>query len=186
METDVLQLDIALTHAINSLAGQFAPLDWIMLFLAKIVVFLMVLAVAVRWFWPSNRPHERHVAVSCGLAAALALGANQVILLFYDRLRPYETGVSHPLLPPNSDPSFPSDHSTLAFAIAATLLLQRHPLAKLFGILAALVALSRVYVGVHYSGDVLGGAVIGSLFAWIVSRLYREGNALDRRLVKIL
>lgn len=182
----MLQLDIALTQAINAFAGQFAPLDWIMLFLAKIAVYLMVLAVAARWFWPSDRPHERHVALSCGSASALALAVNQIVLLFYDRIRPYDAKVSHLLVAPSADPSFPSDHAALAFAIAAMLLLKRHPLAKACGVLAVLIALSRVYVGIHYAGDVLGGAAIGYAAACLVSRLYREGNALDRRLVKIL
>jgi undecaprenyl-diphosphatase len=181
-----MNIDAFLTHLINLPAGHVPPLDWIMLFLAKIAVYLLVLAVAMRWYWPGDRGFERHVVVSCGLAAGLGLAANQVILLFYDRLRPYEANVTHALLPPNGDPSFPSDHATLAFAIAAMLAVKRHRWAPWFLIAATLIALSRIYVGVHYVSDVLGGCAIGCLAAVALNFVYRRDSAIDRRLVSIL
>ena len=39
-------------------------------------------------------------------------------------------------------------------------------------LLALLIALSRLYVGVHYPGDVITGAIIGSLMAWLVYKVY--------------
>jgi len=67
----------------------------------------------------------------------------------------------HALIDVPSNPSFPSGHATASFACAATLawLTPLSPIA-LYG-LAALIAFSRVYVGVHYPLDVIGGAALG-------------------------
>ena len=66
------------------------------------------------------------------------------------------------------------------------LLLQRLPLRAAVAVLAALlICLSRVYIGIHYAFDVLGGAAVGAVVAVVVARLYREGNWLDRMAVRI-
>lgn len=179
-------LDTELTSWINGFAGHSAILDAVMLFFAKISVYLMVLAVALRWFWRGGRAHNRHVAISCGLAAAAGLAVNQLILMGFDRIRPYDLGVTKLIVDKSADPSFPSDHATLAFAIAFMLLLKKDRFARLFLALAALVAVSRVYAGIHYMGDVVGGLAIGGLAALAVNRLYAAGNWLDRRLIAIL
>jgi membrane-associated phospholipid phosphatase len=66
-----------------------------------------------------------------------------------------------PLVTVPGDPAFPSGHASTSFACAAVLtwLTPLSP-APLFAV-AALVAISRVYVGVHYPLDVVGGAVLG-------------------------
>jgi undecaprenyl-diphosphatase len=45
---------------------------------------------------------------------------------------------------------------------------------------------SRVYIGTHYVGDVLGGAVTGIVAAFVVRAAYREGSKLDRLVTSIL
>ena len=67
----------------------------------------------------------------------------------------------HPLVHVPGSPSFPSGHAATSFACAATLawLTPLSPVA-LYA-LAALIAFSRVYVGVHYPLDVIGGAALG-------------------------
>ncbi len=57
--------------------------------------------------------------------------------------------------------SFPSSHATNSFALAAALCYYYPRWAWAFGGLAAAIAYSRVYLGAHYPGDVLGGAAIG-------------------------
>jgi undecaprenyl-diphosphatase len=73
--------------------------------------------------------------------------------------------------------SFPSSHAVNNFAVA-TLFSQYYPRLKywLFG-WAALVAVSRPAVGVHYPSDILGGAVIGSLVALALVAAWREVTA---------
>ncbi len=116
----------------------------------------------------------------------LALAATSSILLFVHRLRPYDAGVSHLIIAPSSDWSFPSDHATAAFAIAATFALQGLPRrAGLFLLAALLVAWSRIFVGTHYLTDVLGGGATGTAAALLVRAVYREGSRPDRLVARI-
>jgi undecaprenyl-diphosphatase len=61
--------------------------------------------------------------------------------------------------------SFPSGHATIAFACATVIAWQVPRLAFPAFALAAAIAWSRVYVGVHWPLDVLGGAALGVLVA---------------------
>ena len=109
-----------------------------------------------------------------GYAAALSLifGAIVTNLLLKNIVaRPRPFAEIEALIP--MDFSFPSGHTTASFAVALVML---RMLPKKFGIpavvLAALVAFSRLYLGVHYPTDVLTGfviALVGSMLSvWIV------------------
>ncbi|TPK90106.1 MULTISPECIES: phosphatase PAP2 family protein [unclassified Mesorhizobium] len=180
-------LDSTATGAINSLAGASAPVDSLMIWISAISVPLLVLALAGQWWRGSDRSHNRHVLVATGLSFLAGLALNQAILLFVHRIRPYDAGITHLLINRSADPSFPSDHATAAFAIAAAFLL--HGIRRLgLWLLAAavLVAISRVYIGTHYVGDILGGAMTGTVAAMLVRALYREGTRLDQSVTSIL
>jgi undecaprenyl-diphosphatase len=113
------------------------------------------------------------------LGAALAVAASGVALAvaallarLVDRPRPF---VAHPqihaFLAHAADPSFPSDHATAAFAIAAVLLVRFGRPALPVLLAAVALAASRVLIGLHYPTDVLAGAVIGTAAALAVCRL---------------
>jgi undecaprenyl-diphosphatase len=179
-------MDIALTQWINGFAGHSPALDRAMIAVSQFGVPLIVAFVVLQWWSKTDRAHMRHAAISAGLAFLLGLAANQVILLFVHRMRPYDAGVSQLLIEKSADWSFPSDHATASVAVAVALLLQRLPLRAAVAVLAALlICLSRVYIGIHYAFDVLGGAAVGAVVAVVVARLYREGNWLDRMAVRI-
>jgi undecaprenyl-diphosphatase len=66
-----------------------------------------------------------------------------------------------PLVHPPHDASFPSGHAATSFAAATVLSFARPRWAPAFYLLALAIGFSRVYVGVHYPLDIVGGAVLG-------------------------
>ena len=180
-------MDASLTHWINSAAGISPLLDRTMITISQIGVPLMVIAVALQWWSRTDRAHVRHACLSAGLAFLLGLAINQAILLFVHRIRPYDAGVTHLLIAPSADWSFPSDHATASMAIVAAFAMQalpRRTLALL--VMAVLICWSRLHIGIHYAGDVAGGAATGIAAALAVRLCYRENSPLDAFATRIL
>lgn len=105
-----------------------------------------------------------------GYTALLSLVSSHLLVQILkhqvERPRPYLVLADHRVIvAPLSDYSFPSGHTTASFAIAAVLSARWPGLAPVFLPAAALVGVSRTYLGHHYPSDVLAGALIGLLFA---------------------
>ncbi|MDX8512694.1 phosphatase PAP2 family protein [Mesorhizobium captivum] len=180
-------MDASLTHWINSAAGVSPLLDRTMITISQIGVPLMVLAVALQWWSGTDRYHVRHACLSAGLSFLLGLGVNQIILLFVHRIRPYDAGVTHLLIAPSADWSFPSDHATASMAIAGAFAMQALPRRTLaFFTMALLICWSRLHIGIHYAGDVVGGVATGVAAALAVRLAYRENSRLDTLATRLL
>jgi len=116
------------------------------------------------------------------MALSMLLGflvGNLTLKPLVARIRPYDIDTQVKLLiKPLSDYSFPSGHTLVCFEGAVSLLACGYKKWGTAALAAAIiVAFSRVYLYVHYPTDVLAGAVLGSLFAfvscYIVNRIYK-------------
>lgn len=141
----------------------------------------IVLAVAI------SLATRRNVGFPVLLTASIVWSADLLALAIkagVERRRPS-------LSVPQADPllgaggwSFPSGHAATAFAGAVSLTYLWRRGAPLFFLLAAAIAFSRVYVGVHYPGDVLAGAALGTAvgLAWVAAlRLPRRSAEAPRQ-----
>jgi undecaprenyl-diphosphatase len=179
-------LDAQVTGWLNNLSGHSKLIDLFMVAVTQAGGPLLILAVVASWWWGGGRT-ERHVAVACGLSFLLGLALNQIILLLVHRMRPYDAGVSHLLIARSADPSFPSDHATARFAVVFSYVLNaRIRKAQWFFAAALLVVFSRVYVGTHYIGDILGGIATALVAAGLVRIAYREDTRIDRWVTGIM
>lgn len=99
---------------------------------------------------------------ACALMASLVVN-NLILKNLVGRVRPYELveGLQC-IVAPALDASFPSGHTGASFASAVAVYRQLPRKFAVFLIaLASLIAFSRLYVGIHYPTDVLGGLVTG-------------------------
>jgi len=123
-----------------------------------------------------------------GLTAltALLIGfllTNQMLKPLVGRPRPWEDIAGLLPLVEEHSFSFPSGHTTSAFAFAGALLLSlpvKWGKAAALGA-AVLMGFSRLYVAAHYPTDVLGGVVIGLLAGWIASLIWKKMDEKKKR-----
>ncbi|MDD1745688.1 MAG: phosphatase PAP2 family protein [Candidatus Methanoperedens sp.] len=129
-------------------------------------VFWFLLIV---YFWMKN---EKKMALL--LTVSIVAGAlfTYPLKFLIDRARPYEEIASTRLLTPaEADPSFPSAHAEMSF-LAATVVSRFHPeYAKYLYPFSFIVVLSRVYVGVHFPGDVAAGVILGIIIGKVMIRV---------------
>ncbi|MEV6118106.1 phosphatase PAP2 family protein [Streptomyces sp. NPDC052109] len=169
--------DVGLLYDINGLAED-APhwFDRVMEFLGEYGL-LLAMALLVLWCWWSVRRRGGEDAASCvaalvwaPLAAGIALAVNIPIRGFVERPRPF---VDHQgldvLVSGKTDFSFVSDHATITMALGVALFVAN----RRFGLagigLALLEGFCRVYMGVHYPTDVVGGFALGTAVALLLS-----------------
>ena len=157
-------MDYSLYRDINGLSGN-SFFDGLNKVFANDLPAVLVILVALVFLipWAQRRAERRSGAVLATAAAALGLLINQPIAHAVNRLRPYlaHPAHAHLLISRSHDPSFPSDHATGGFALAFGIWLYDRTIGTVLLIIATALSFSRVYVGTHYPGDVVAGALIG-------------------------
>lgn len=170
-------MDLWLFQQINGLAGQWAALDWLGVFLASYLQYAVALGLLVFWFWGKSREERIKNLYQAGVAlAAVALSRlvlTEIIRWAWLRPRPFVDHAVNSLLAHENTGSFPSGHAAFFFALAGAVYFWGEKRAGwwLFGS-AALISLARVFVGVHYPLDILAGAVVGIFSGWLVVKIY--------------
>ena len=140
---------------------------------AKYLILLMPLTLLVGWLRGTG--NTRKLMLEAAASAILAIFIAFIINLAWPHPRPFMIGLGHQLLPHAPDSSFPSNHLTLMWSVAFSLLL--HAESRAAGALLALlglpVAWARIYLGVHFPLDMAGAAVVAAFSAWLCLRQAR-------------
>lgn len=153
-------------------AVDFAILDWVQAqlrcgFLDTVVPWITMLGeFGAVWILLALVLLLRKDTRKAGLAVAIALVldlvvCNLVLKNLVARPRPFWIREMTLLVPPPSEFSFPSGHTAASFAAVGALWREKNRLRIPVLVLAALIALSRIYLYVHYPTDVLGGLLVG-------------------------
>ena len=157
---------------------EFAILDWFQTLHGSFLDVLLpaisrlsdhgevwILLAVILLIMPKTR--KVGIALACGLAFDFLL-CNLWLKPMIGRIRPYELRPAVELLvSPPQDAAFPSGHTAVSFAAVAALATAHCRLWKPALVLAVLIALSRLYLYVHWPTDVLGGVIVGTFAGWI-------------------
>ncbi|MFI6771109.1 phosphatase PAP2 family protein [Streptomyces sp. NPDC050355] len=132
---------------------------------------LLLMAVAVLGWWRSRSGTARSVALAVlvPIATVVAYLLSEVAKSLVDEERPCRAvaGAAASIVscPPEGDWSFPSNHSTIAAALAVGIAIAWRAAAWAALPIALLTGFSRVFVGVHYPHDVAAGLALGAAVA---------------------
>lgn len=178
LASDASNPDVSLLHDINGLAKTAPPwFDRVMGFVGEYGLLLGTVLVVLWCWWSARRrgtPADSVTAVTgivwAPLAAGIALLVNVPIRDFVERPRPFKDHKNlEVLVDGKTDFSFVSDHATLAMALGVALFVAD----RRFGLAAIGLALAegfaRVYMGVHYPTDVIGGFALGTAVALLLA-----------------
>lgn len=169
MET-VYSLNLDLFFKTFSLAGQNSFLDSLMVLGANYSIFLV--GVLNIYFLIKHDNSHKKAFILGALSMVIGFSFIYLLRLFWHEPRPF---VSHLITPMSvlhiSAYSFPSVHTFVMTVITFSNLIYRAKFAYLMIFLLIFSGFARVYVGVHYPWDILGGLIIGILSVIVGYRL---------------
>ncbi|WP_227793447.1 undecaprenyl-diphosphatase [Paenibacillus guangzhouensis] len=174
----IANLDYQVFQWLNDFAGRDTFLNEVMRFFAERAEYIMIAGIILYWF--TRTRDNRMMAIQSLIATAVGFGTSALIAHFFYRDRPFVDHVVYQLVPHAANASFPSDHATAAFAIAMTFYIVRKREGNVWLVFAALIAISRVWTGVHYPIDILAGACLGMVTAWVVHRVCQNWTFANR------
>ncbi|MBW6500944.1 MAG: phosphatase PAP2 family protein [Bacteroidales bacterium] len=171
------ELDQQLFYFINSRNSEF--LDFVMYSMSRVLIWVP-LYIAI--FYALGRKYGRKmffILLFIILSVVLADQTSVFIKNSFQRLRPCHAeelqGMVH-LVKGHCGGKFGfvSSHAANSFSIAllSLLLIKRRWFSISILIWAAVVGYSRIYLGVHYPGDVICGSLLGASIGWLIHRLY--------------
>ncbi len=147
-----------------------------MIFCAHYLIYVLVLIV-IAYALLGYRRWRDMVIVSIVSAFVARFVVASSIRFFYHHPRPGPDVISEPfhlLLIKEASSSFPSGHTIFVFALATIVYLHHKRAGKWFYAAAALIGFARVYAGVHWPFDIVGGLVLGVLTALVCDKIYRK------------
>ena len=179
----IISADETLFFWINGIAGKVPVLDWLMKLFGDDFFIFTIMALILLFIWfgyrSATQRETNQRAVLCAVGA-VGLAAIAIYLLMDHgpgRLRPYDAypDLVNFLTYERTDPkSFPSESAAIAFAFATGVWhMRRGKLTAIIFVMAFLLGFARVYIGLHYPLDVLGGAAIGIFFSFVAFGLLR-------------
>jgi undecaprenyl-diphosphatase len=162
----------SLFESINQCAGESKLLDFLAIFFAEYFQYFLVLAFILLLFRNFNKYQQLVLKV---IAAAILsrLVITEIIRSVWNISRPFVDNNVNILIEHSSSASFPSGHSSFFFAISAVVYSYNKRAGIILFLASILVAISRVFVGVHWPADVMAGALVGIISGYIIVKVFK-------------
>lgn len=166
----------SLFNLIHGLSGKWWPLDWLGIFLAEYLAYLLILTTIILLLQEKGRLRRIHFFSLAVLSIILGRGIIvESIRFFYGQPRPFSVLGFEPLINHSTNGSFPSGHAAAFFALALAVYFFSKKWGVWFFAAATLMGIARVFVGVHWPIDILAGALIGLGSGFLVKKILPTG-----------
>ena len=150
--------------------------------IANDVIGIVPLLAIGLWLWgPRHQVSaQRQLVIKVTMAMAISMSLSYVLGHLFPHNRPFVDHIGYNFLQHSPDYSFPSDHGTVIFTFAVAFIAWHRAWSGAILMLVALaIAWSRVYVGVHWPLDMLGGLMVALCGCLTAQMLWQSfGNAL--------
>lgn len=145
--------------------------DGIITFLASFLIWFMFAGLILLWVIDGRIKREE--ALHALFSFFLAWAAAEIIKRAVPTERPFQINGFTPLTTTKpTDGAFPSGHTAAAFALSTTIWLHDKKVGWVYMILGLVVGAARILANVHYPVDILGGALVGILTAFLVEKVH--------------
>ena len=168
-----MEFELNIIRAIQSIANPF--LDGLFQFITMFGEEAILIPLIAVIYWAFNKKMGEYIAYA-SLTSVLVNGAIKDI---FKAKRPIgEPGIRSLRIETATGYSFPSGHTqgTASFWGAIAIYLKKNYMYGISALIIVLVAISRLYLGVHYPKDVLFGAIFGILTSFITYKLFNKVN----------
>ncbi len=144
------------------------------LFVANRLILLVPAALAGLWLWGGQAQRDVALKALAGIGAALCI--SYLCGALWPHARPFVLGLGHAFFAHKATASFPSNHTIIIATLAFTLIFDRRWAGWGYAVLvlAAVVGLSRVYLGVHFPLDIAGGLLLAPVAAGLAVPVWRR------------
>ena len=153
--------------------------DLLFIFGAK-YLFIFSFLIAGIYFLKQSWPIKKKIIILGIISIVLIYSTALVAGHLYNDPRPFVVDHFTPLIPHAPDNGFPSDHVLMVSAIAAIILFFSRRIGVILWLITILVALSRVYVGVHHLVDVIGSMLISLVVTSIVYIILKNVSSFKK------
>lgn len=134
-------------------------------FFAAVLIFIAIAYAIIHVYLKHEKKHHVRHIVTILAAAGVSWLVGHSLKSLIGHLRP---DLSHALITPIDPYSFPSGHAAFMFALAFAMYTFDKKAGRILIVAAILTGIARVLAGVHYWYDIVGGAVLGYIIAFVV------------------
>lgn len=165
-------MDFLIFSLLNNLAGKYQWLDYLIIFFARYFEFFLVVFVVVFF---RKRVSVLLTAFSAAIFSRFILV--EAIRLIWFRPRPFVNREVILLLPYDaSKAAFPSGHAAFYFALSTIVYIYNKKAGYFCFAASFLISIARVFAGVHWLSDIIGGIVVGVVGGYFLNNLLKKAT----------